>query len=61
LEPVQVTDQAPLARPPRLPDVPQAPRGERHPDPAGLAASLAALGTGGWIVRTGLRPLGGRG
>ncbi len=60
LEPVNVTDAAPLARPPRLPNVPAPPETERGPDAAGLCASLVALGAGGALLRVGFRPLGSR-
>jgi nitrous oxidase accessory protein len=52
LDPVQVTDAAPLARPPVLPQVPAAAPGRRRLDPWGslgalglLAAGLAGLGS----------------
>ncbi len=46
LEPVSVADHAPLVRPPSLPDVPRPRPAKSGPDPAGLLASLAALGAG---------------
>ena len=46
LEPVEVADHAPLARPPSLPDVPEPARRRRAADPWGLAGSLGLLGLG---------------
>jgi len=46
LDPLPVEDSAPLARPPRLPEVPRVrPRSGRH-DAAGMAGSAIALGGG---------------
>ena len=46
LNPVAVTDERPLARPPALPDVPVDEPGARQADPWGLAASGVSLAAG---------------
>jgi nitrous oxidase accessory protein len=53
LEAISVVDAHPLARPPRLPDVPLSPITTRHDMLGGLAASLACLGAGLAVLRLG--------
>ena len=58
LEPVQVVDVAPLARPPALPRVPRAREANTGRDPAGMAGSGLALLFGVLGLRAGRRPHG---
>jgi nitrous oxidase accessory protein len=51
LEPAPVADSRPLARPPRLPDVPRPPATAAGPDATGLAVSAVVL-AGGMLVFT---------
>ncbi len=51
LEPFRVTEEAPLARPPALPDVPRAGGAERRQNYAGLGASALVLALGAWVLR----------
>jgi nitrous oxidase accessory protein len=53
LEPVGVEDLAPLARPPRLPDVPAPAESSARPSPAGLAGCAAAFLLGSAILARG--------
>ncbi|HEX9689069.1 MAG TPA: nitrous oxide reductase family maturation protein NosD [Thermoanaerobaculia bacterium] len=55
LEPVRVEDRAPLARPPRLPEVPRGSAASSHPNGAGIAASALALVAGAFAFATGRR------
>jgi nitrous oxidase accessory protein len=57
LDPVPVVDRAPLAHPPRLPDVPVDRVGRRHADSLGLVAALGTLGAGIAGLRAGHKPL----
>jgi nitrous oxidase accessory protein len=51
LEPFRVAEEAPLASPPALPEVPRANRrGDRAADVAGLGASALALIAGLWVL-----------
>jgi nitrous oxidase accessory protein len=56
LEAVAVEDRAPLARPPRLPDVPRPPASSRGLHAAGLLASAAAIAVGAAAAWTARRP-----
>jgi hypothetical protein len=56
LEAVRVEDPAPLARPPRLPDVPRPPRSARGLHAAGLLASAGAIALGLAAIRQARRP-----
>jgi nitrous oxidase accessory protein len=56
LDPVPVEDRAPLAHPPRLPEVPVADAGPRRADALGLAAALGALGGGLTVLWSCRRP-----
>ena len=51
LEPFRVTEEAPLARPPALPDVPRASGPERRQNYSGLGASALVLALGAWVLR----------
>lgn len=51
LEPITVVEDAPLAAPPLLPDVPRPEQVRRRGDYAGLGASAAALLAGLWVLR----------
>lgn len=51
LEPVQVVEDAPLAAPPSLPDVPRPEPGSRRASVSGLGASAMALALGLWVLR----------
>ncbi len=53
LEPFRVTEEAPLARPPALPDVPRASGPERRQNYSGLGASALVLALGAWVLRGG--------
>jgi nitrous oxidase accessory protein len=55
LEPVRVEDRAPLARPPRLPEVPRGSAASSHPNGAGIAASALALVAGAFAFARGRR------
>ncbi len=55
LEPAPVEDRSPLARPPRLPQVPRPSPGSRRPHAPGLAASALAVAAGALAFRRGRR------
>jgi nitrous oxidase accessory protein len=56
LDPVPVEDVAPLARPPRLDDVPAPPARDGRGRAAGLAGSVLALALGAVVMIAGARP-----
>jgi nitrous oxidase accessory protein len=58
LQPVDVVDPVPLARPPALPDVPRPRSLERGRDVLGLAVSLLGLGLGVAVLVVGARHAG---
>jgi nitrous oxidase accessory protein len=60
LDPVPVEDRAPLAHPPRLPEVPLPDAKPRHADALGLVAALGALGAGCRVLWSYHRPRAGR-
>jgi nitrous oxidase accessory protein len=60
LQPVQVLDDSPLARPPALPDVPLAVAHARRRNAAGLGLSVALVGFGALALARATRPLRGR-